>query len=65
MPLPKWTTGLGDTVLLTLVDPNADDGSIFAGGISQIFPTASQDVLGQEKWRAGPAALVTSLVVSL
>lgn len=55
------TNGLGDTVLLTLVGPNTDSGWIFAGGISQIFPTASEDVLGQEKWQAGPAALVVRL----
>ncbi len=55
------TTGLGDTVLLTLVGPNSDDGWIFAGGASQIFPTASDDVLGQGKWQAGPAALVARL----
>ena len=39
------TNGLGDTVLLTLLGPNTGDGWIFAGGISQIFPTASDDVL--------------------
>ncbi len=55
------TTGLGDTVLLTLVGPNSDDGWIFAGGASQILPTATEDVLGQGKWQAGPAALVVRL----
>jgi hypothetical protein len=55
------TTGLGDTVLLTLVGPNSDSGWIFAAGASQIFPTASEDVLGQGKWQAGPAALVARL----
>ncbi len=55
------TTGLGDTVLLTLAGPNTDDGWIFAGGVSQIFPTATEDVLGQGKWQAGPAALVARL----
>ena len=55
------TTGLGDTVLLTLLGPNTDDGWIFAAGVSQIFPTASEDVLGQGKWQAGPAALVVRL----
>jgi hypothetical protein len=55
------TNGLGDTVLLTLAGPNADDGWIFAGGVSQIFPTASEDVLGQGKWQAGPAAMVIRL----
>ncbi len=55
------TNGLGDTVLLTLAGPNTDDGWIFAGGASQIFPTATEDVLGQGKWQAGPAALVARL----
>ena len=55
------TTGLGDSVLLTLLGPNSDDGWIFALGASQIFPTATEDVLGQEKWQAGPAALVVRL----
>lgn len=55
------TTGLGDTVLLTLLGPNTDDGWIYAGGISQIFPTASEDVLGQGKWQIGPAALLARL----
>lgn len=55
------TTGLGDTVLLTLVGPNTDDGWIYAGGVTQIFPTASEDVLGQGKWQAGPAALLARL----
>mgnify|MGYP001828455997 CR=1 FL=1 len=55
------TTGLGDTVLLTLVGPNSNSGWIYAGGITQIFPTASEDVLGQQKWQAGPAALLVRL----
>ena len=55
------TNGLGDSVLLTLAGPNTDDGWILAGGISQIFPTATEDVLGQGKWQAGPAALVVRL----
>jgi hypothetical protein len=55
------TNGLGDTVLLTIAGPNADDGWIFAGGVSQIFPTATEDVLGQGKWQAGPAAMALRL----
>jgi len=55
------TTGLGDTVLLTIAGPASDDGWIFAGGLSQIFPTATQDVLGQGKYQVGPAALVVRL----
>lgn len=55
------TTGLGDTVLLTLLGPNTDDGWIYAGGVTQIFPTASEEILGQGKWQIGPAALVARL----
>ena len=55
------TTGLGDTVLLTLAGPRSDDGWILAGGATQIFPTATDDVLGQGRWQAGPAALVARL----
>jgi len=55
------TNGLGDTALLTLVGPNRLDGFIWGVGASQIFPTAVEDVLGQDKWQAGPAVLVASL----
>ena len=55
------TNGLGDSVLLTLLGPNADNGWILAGGLSQILPTAQLDVLGQGKWQAGPAALAVRL----
>ena len=55
------TNGLGDSVLLTLLGPNTNDGWIYAGGVTQIFPTATEDVLGQEKWQVGPAALVVRL----
>jgi len=55
------TTGFGDTALLTLMGPDRLDGFIWGAGISQIFPTAEEDVLGQGKWQAGPAALVARL----
>jgi len=55
------TTGLGDSVLLTIAGPASDDGWVFAGGISQIFPTATEDVLGQGKYQIGPAALILRL----
>ncbi|WP_068081572.1 hypothetical protein [Polycladidibacter stylochi] len=54
-------SGLGDTVLLTLAGPNTEDGWIYAGGISQIFPTATDDLLGQGKYQIGPAALIARL----
>ena len=55
------TNGLGDTVLLTLLGPNRNDGLIMGGGLTQIFPTATEDILGQEKWQAGPAFLIARM----
>jgi len=55
------TTGLGDSVLLTLLGPNKVDGVVWGVGASQIFPTATDDVLGQDKWQAGPAVLLAMM----
>ncbi|WP_172378801.1 hypothetical protein [Vibrio sp. Vb339] len=55
------TSGLGDTVLMSLVAPNRDDGLIWGVGPTLIAPTATEDTLGQEKWQAGPAALVARM----
>lgn len=55
------TTGNTDTVFFTLAAPNRDDGWIWGVGPTFILPTATQDVLGQEKWQAGPAALAARL----
>lgn len=60
-PFNGRTTGLGDTGLLTLAGPARDDGFIWGAGVSQIFPTAEEDVLGQGKFQAGPAFLAASL----
>lgn len=55
------TTGIGDTALLALLGPNRLDGAVWGVGVTQIFPTAAEDVLGQEKWQAGPAVLWANL----
>ncbi len=55
------TTGNTDTIFFSLAAPNRDDGFIWGVGPTFVLPTASQDVLGQEKWQAGPAALVARL----
>ena len=52
------TNGLGDTALLALVGPDRLDGFIWGVGVTQLFPTAKEDILGQDKWQAGPAALL-------
>ncbi len=61
------TTGLGDLAYLGLVGPKhlpkfAGGKLILAAGPTFIFPTASEDILGQGKWQAGPslaAGLIT------
>lgn len=55
------TSGFGDSILLTLLGPNREDGLIWGAGMSQIFPTASSDILGFGKWAAGPAALIARI----
>jgi hypothetical protein len=60
-PFDGRTTGFTDTVYFALAAPNRDDGWIWGVGPTFIFPTASNDVLGQEKWQAGPAALLARL----
>jgi hypothetical protein len=55
------TDGLGDTALLTLLGPNRLDGFVWGAGLTQIFPTAKEDVLGQDKWQAGPAVLLAHM----
>ena len=60
-PFGDRTNGLGDTISFHLLAPNRDDGWIWGVGPTFIWPTATEDVLGQEKWQAGPAALVARL----
>ncbi|MFQ6575183.1 hypothetical protein [Pseudomonas sp. UM16] len=60
-PFNDRTTGFGDTALMTLAGPARDDGLVWGAGITQIFPTAEHDVLGQGKYQAGPALLLVSL----
>lgn len=54
------TTGLGDIAYVGLVGPKHlpefGGGKLFlAVGPTMIFPSASEDILGQGKWQAGPA----------
>jgi hypothetical protein len=51
-------SGFGDISMVTLLSP-AKLKSRFLWGIGPtfIFPTASKDELGQQKWQAGPAAV--------
>lgn len=60
-PYGERSAGLGDAVLLSLFGPNSTDGWVYGLGISQVFPTATQDVLGQQKWQIGPAGILARL----
>ncbi len=51
-------TGLGDIQLLTLAGPNNSKGLVWGAGATFIFPTATEDTLGQGKYQAGPAVML-------
>jgi hypothetical protein len=56
------TTGFGDLYYVGLFTPTAtkmDNGALFAWGVGFDIgaPTASDDILGTDKWTAGPSAL--------
>ncbi len=51
-------TGFGDIQVLALAGPNRSDGVIWGVGATFKCPTASNDLLGQGKWQAGPAGMV-------
>jgi hypothetical protein len=55
------TTGLGDIQMLSLLGPNRKDGVVWGAGATFKFPTASEDALGQDKYQAGPAAMLFSI----
>ncbi len=51
--------GLGDVVLLTaFTTAKADSKWLWGVGPTWMFPTATDDALGTEKWSVGPAATV-------
>ncbi len=52
-------TGLGDTTTSFFFSPNKEDGGpIWGIGPIVMLPTATDDLLGTEKWAAGPTVLV-------
>jgi len=51
---PSGRTGLGDSVLFDLIVFNRSWGRFGVGPVL-LFPTATDDALGAEKWAAGPA----------
>lgn len=63
VPLPRGSgsgarrSGFGDIQLGSVLAPNKPYGFVWALGPTFIFPSASDDALGQGKWQAGPAAV--------
>ncbi|HIP40225.1 MAG TPA: hypothetical protein EYG88_12740 [Desulfocapsa sulfexigens] len=55
------TTGFGDIAMDIAIGPDRTDGVIWGLGVANIFPTASEDEVGQDKWQAGPAVLLAHL----
>ena len=54
-------TGLGDIQMLSMIGPNRKDGVVWGTGATFKFPTASEDFLGQDKYQAGPAAMLFNI----
>ena len=51
-------SGLGDIALVSLLSPaKVSSGVIWGAGPTFIFPSATNDALGQGKYQAGPAAV--------
>jgi hypothetical protein len=50
-------TGLGDVVYQGFLSPARPGKVIWGAGCVGLFPTAGDDLLGAEKWGAGPAAV--------
>jgi len=50
--------GLGDIAFVSVLSPaNSSGGLLWGIGPTFIFPSATKNELGQEKWQAGPAAV--------
>jgi hypothetical protein len=50
-------SGFGDIELASAVAPNRSSGWVWGIGPTFIFPSASDDALGQGKWQAGPVGI--------
>jgi hypothetical protein len=51
--------GLGDILQTFLLSPKGSDGLKYGIGPAWLWPTATRDVLGREKWAVGPAAAIS------
>ncbi len=54
-------TGFGDIQMVALIGPGSASGWVWGAGATFVFPTASDDILGQGKYQMGPTAMVFHL----
>ena len=54
-------TGFGDIQMATLLGPGNATGWVWGAGATFVFPTATNENLGNGKYQAGPAAMVFHL----
>lgn len=55
------TFGLGDTTFTAFLSPHKPGKMIWGIGPVFLFPTATDDVLGADKWGAGPSLVVLTM----
>jgi len=55
------TTGLGDTVFTAFLSPRKAGKLIWGAGPALLLPTATDDVLGADKWGLGPSAVLLTM----
>ncbi len=56
LPWPESKDGLGDISLIAFVTPREARSFVWGLGPAFLLPTATDELLGTEKWSAGPAA---------
>jgi hypothetical protein len=55
------TTGLGDTTFTAFMSPKEPGKVIWGAGPVFLLPTATDDVLGSDKWGVGPSAVLLTM----
>jgi hypothetical protein len=60
-PGTNSATGIGDINPAFFLSPKASQGLIWGAGPAFLIPSATDDVLGQDKWCAGPTGVVLKM----
>jgi len=56
-----YTSGFGDMQVFSLFGPDKKDGLIWGLGLTFVFPTASTEFLGKQRFQMGPAIMLLSI----